>query len=40
MIPPTMEALERSLGFDVIDAGVVVTWGIPAAMSLRDISAI
>ena len=40
MIPPTMEALERSLVLDVIDAGVAVTWCIPAAMSLRDIAAI
>jgi hypothetical protein len=40
MIPPTMEVLERSLVLDVIDVGVAVTWCIPAAMSLRGLSAI
>jgi len=36
MIPPIMEGLERSLVLYVIDAGVAVTWCIPADMSLRS----
>jgi len=40
MIPPTMAVLERSLVLYVIDAGVAVTWCIPAEISLRGISEI
>jgi hypothetical protein len=32
------EALARSLVLDVMDAGVAVTWCIPADMFLRGIS--